>query len=166
MSLVRGSSASQSQPCHAVTAAQAGTDLIKLRMRQVEAVQEVAMYPLGVLGGAVPPTGNRRLTMGEHTHGSVDVQPFSQGAQHFADARGWRFELVERSAPAGRDLAATSLALEILNAVTLTMVTIGDERVDPRIADAVVLAAGIAAGVAVGRDAARCSVAATTSVHM
>jgi len=143
----------QPEPEDSLARAQAGADLVQLHVRQVKIVQDVVMEACRLLGGTVPPAGDRRLPMAKDAHRGTDTEPFGQGAEHLPDACRGCLELKQGGAPACAHAVATSLTGEILDVVGAPVMAIGDQCMDLAVGDAGIEAPRRLAGVALCGDA-------------
>lgn len=81
------------------------------------------------------PGRDRGVAMPEDAPRGGDVEAFRQRGQHRADARGGCLEPVERGVAAGAEGAAAGLAAEGLDALSLPVSPIADQRMDLRVRD-------------------------------
>jgi len=156
MSLVRGSSASQSQVTLSQRRRRARISS-SCRCGKCKAMQEMAGHSRGVTRCPIAPAGARSLPMVDDAHGGTHLQTLGQRAEYLADAGGRRLEVGECHAPACAHLGTAGLAAKQLDAVGASLRTVGDERVELRISVRIVAAAEIATGIAVGRYEAWCA---------
>ena len=99
------------------------------------------------------PGGDRAFAVAKHPYGSRNTEAFGQCTHDSRDARGGRFEAIERGMPAGSEGRSARLTAEGLDALVLAMRPIADEGVDGGVGDAVVGTGSIGTSKAVGDDA-------------
>jgi hypothetical protein len=86
------------------------------------------------------------VPMPEDACSGGNIEPFSQGCQDFSHPRCWRLEPVQRRIPTRTERCVAGLAAERLNALSLAVPTIADQRVDLRIRDLIVRAGAVETG--------------------
>ncbi len=82
----------QPQPEHVLIAAQPGTQLIQLEVRELEVAERVLVQGLCVLASSRHPGGDSGMTVAEDTFSGGRIQPFRQRSQHHCDYMGRGFQ--------------------------------------------------------------------------
>jgi hypothetical protein len=115
----------------------------------MQVAEGVLMEELSVLACASEPPCDGRLPIAEDAFSRGRIQPFSQGGEHHGDLVRGSFRSVVSSTERG----AALLAAKGLDLLSLTMLAIPNQRVDPRIGEAEVHALLIGTGKILGIDA-------------
>ncbi len=108
-------------------------------MGQVEVLEVAVVESLAVLASPTKPSGDRGLTVVKDAHRGGDVESFGQSGEDLGDPTGGGLEPIQGGMATGGEGAATSLAAQGLDAFTLAVGAIADERVDLGVADPVVV---------------------------
>jgi len=143
----------QPQPEHLSGTAEPGAQFVQLEVRDMQVAEGVLMEELSVLACASEPPCDGRLPITEDAFSRGRVQPFSQGGEHHDDLVRGSFQTVQRSVASSTERGAALLAAKGLDLLSLTMLAIPNQRVDPRIGDAEVHALLIGTGKILGIDA-------------
>jgi hypothetical protein len=86
-------------------------------MRQVEVLKQRVMEVLCLLASPALPRRDRRFPIAKHAHGSANIEPFGQRAEHFPDPHGGGLEAIESRPIAGTDLGAEGLTPQVGDAL-------------------------------------------------
>jgi hypothetical protein len=82
----------------------------------------------------------------------LDAEAFGNGVQDLSDPGGWGADPVEVSVTSSREFAQAGLAVEILDGILPTVVSVTDQSMDSRISNVAIVAVGVGAGLAARVD--------------
>jgi hypothetical protein len=105
---------------------------------------------LGVLAGTGNPTSDSCFRELKDTRGGVSAETFGDGVQDLGNAGLRGFEAVKGGVPAGGELSAAGLTIEILDRLTAPVMTVTDQGMERGIGDLEVEAVGVGTGEAIG----------------
>jgi hypothetical protein len=147
----------QPEPEHLRGAAEPGSNFVQLQVWDVQVVETALVQGLCVPASTGKPGGDGRLPVAEDPFGSRWVQPFGQRRQDHADEGRGSLQTIQRGVASSSEGRAASLTAKGLDALSLAMLAIPDQRVDVSIGDAAIRALRVGTGVALGLHALGCS---------
>ena len=146
----------QPDPEHLAGAAQPRSQFVQLQVREVQVAEAALMQELSVLACASQPPGDGGLTVAEDPLSCGSIQPFGQRREHHGDLGRWSFQAIQGGVASRSERGMARLATKRLDALSMAMLAIPNERMNVSIGDPEVGALLIGAGEALDVDPFGC----------